>query len=525
MLTSILTARAARRHLPFRAACLLLFVTAPAQSAARSNDLPSPVAAYASRRLAGFGGVSHDVVIERDRDGARRRFDFQPDGRRDTAAMARFLRNSSGRVAEVFDQAGHADLTPRPGTRGPIIAPDIPTGDTNLIFDNGGAFEGNPHAYGRPDYAVDLDAARPSLDLKRGVTIIARLRVGHEASIAGGELLAFGRDGPYPMLLLAGDPDPDRPARDAIDMSVLFGRPIPIAPPLPSTASMFALAMDARGFSAGTADDVHTVTTTLPDNVTWRGVSLGTRGNGAGEGWELEALLLFDRRLPVTLIAEEMARLHGEPAPRPALTLVLDGSSVEAGVGCTDLRNLTRLYEDGLPDARIYNVAVGGATTADRWSALASTLAPLERATGRKILVSGAGANSLARGVPASVVYQQTANYVAGAHARIPGLLVGVTTIIPLASGIDSGLAPRFDAYNALLRRGGAGADFVIDRASDRIMGDPRTIRPHLDRRYSTDGAHPTDRGYARLASIDLRAIRAALARTRSPASGIGQPN
>ena len=511
----ILTARAAWRHLSFRKVACLLLVAVDALSTARGDDLPLPVAAYANRRLADFGMASHDVVIERDRDRTRRRFDFQPDGRRDTAAIAAFLRDSPGRVIEVFDQAGHADLRPRQGTRGPIIAPRSPTGDANLIFDNGGAFEGNPHAYSRPDYAVDLDAARPSLDLKHGVTIIARLRVGHEASIAGGELLAFGRDGPYPLLLLAGDPDPHRPARDAIDISILFGRLIPIAPPLPSTVSMFALAMDARGFSAGTADDVHTVTTVLPDNVAWRGLSLGTRGSGAGEGWELDSLLLFDRRLPVTLISDEMARLRPGPAPRPALTLVLDGSSVEAGVGCTDLRNLTRLYETGLPDARIYNVAVGGATTADRRSALPSTLAPLEQATGRKILVSGAGANSLARGVPASVLYQQTADYVARAHARIPGLIVGLATIIPLAYAIDSGLAPRFDAYNALLRRGRAGADFVIDRASDRIMGDPRTIRPHLDRRYSTDGAHPTDRGYARLASIDLRAIRAALAQIR----------
>lgn len=92
----------------------------------------------------------------------------------------------------------------------------------------------------------------------------------------------------------------------------------------------------------------------------------------------------------------------------------------------------------------------------------------------------------------------------------MPGLLVGLATLIPNGGAIDVGRGAAFTPYNALVRANAAGADFVSDRAADPVMGDPARFRP-VDPAVSRDGAHPTDAGTARLAVIDAAAIRAAL--------------
>jgi lysophospholipase L1-like esterase len=481
----------------------------------RADGVPHPVLVYADRIVSRDVNASGDIVIERERDGARRRFDFLPDGNRDRDAMARFLGRSPGRAVRVYDQAGQRDLTVPTPARGPIID----TGDgggAGLMFDNGGAFQGNPTAYGRPYYAVALKAETPPLDLAHGVTLVLRLRVAHEASITGGELLSLGHDRPFELVLFAGDPDPKRDPASALDMTMANARFTPLAPPLPSTIETFALAVDAHGFTAGTEGRLRSVDRNVAGNVAWHDLLLGTTAPGAGEGWELLSMMLFDRRLTdeqlTTAMRTASTAKHGNPGP----TIVLDGSSVEAGVGSIGLRNLTRLYERAFPDATIYNVAVGGATSADRVAALPSTLNIFGHEEGRGVLICGAGANSLARGVSAADVHRDMEKYVSIARSRVPGLLIGVSTIIPLAIGFETGSGPQFRLYNDLLRRDRAGADFLIDRAADPIMGDPKTIVPIVDRRYSTDGAHPTELGYRRLVAIDTTAIRDALGIART---------
>lgn len=479
-----------------------------------------PVAAEPAQPVAGYGtvppapkpGTARDLVVARLRDGARRTFALDANGARDTVAIAHFLGAGPGRVARVFDRFGTHDLVPRAGTLGPMILAAIGTdGTPGLLFDNDGAFEGDVAAVGRPPYAVSLAATGLRLDPSSGFTLIARLRLGNVVSIAGGQLLQLGERTPQAMALLAGWADPTRPDALADDLTLLQARNTDLSPPPPSTPSVVALAVDRAGLSVLSRGRFAAASVGVQEAAPWTDLLLGTTQAGAGAGFELDGLLLFDRRLSDAEILAWATRLAPGASPGRSGTLVLDGSSVEAGVGSTGLRNQTRLYEKGLPGFEIDNVAVGGALTLDRIRALPATLRLLRDRPGVSILLCAVGANSLATGVPAEEAYAQIARYVRDAHRAIPRLKVGLATLIPNGGAIDLGRGAAFDAYNRLVRENRARADFIVDRAADPVMGDPHRYRP-IDPTISADGAHPTDLGHARLAAIDLAAFRKLLA-------------
>ena len=483
---------------------VLLAVVPPRNAGAEPTQ---PVAGYGTVPMATKPCIASDLVITRLRDGARRTFALDATGARDTAAIARFLGDRSGRVERAFDRFGSHDLVPRPGTRGPMILAGVGTdGTPGLLFDNDGAFEGDVAAVGRPPYAVSLAASGLRLDPSAGFTIVARLRLGNVVSIAGGQMLQVGAGPPHALALLAGWADPSRPDALSDDLTLLQARNTDLSLPPPSTPSVFALALDRAGLSVLSRGRLSAAPFRVQDDAPWTDLLLGTTQPGAGAGFELDGLLLFDRKLSDEEILAWAARLAPHASPRRSGTLVLDGSSVEAGVGSTGLRNQTRLYEHGLPGFEIDNVAVGGALTLDRIRALPATLRLLRDRPGTAILLCAVGANSLATGVPPAEAYAQIARYVRDAHRALPRLKVGLATLIPNGGAIDLGRGAAFDAYNRLVRENRAQADFIADRAADPVMGDPHRYRP-IDPTISADGAHPTDLGHARLAAIDLAAF------------------
>ncbi len=477
--------------------------------------LPLPVAGYGTLALPPSPGHRRDLTIVRLRDGASRTFAFDAAGRRDAAAIAGFLEGGPGRVERVFDRFADHALLPPPGARGPMVlaGADADTdGLPGLLFDNSGAFEGDVAAIGRPAYAVGLSAPDLTLDPASGFTIIARMRLGNVVSIASGQLFRLAAEAPDAVAVLAGWADPARPEARSEDLTALGPGQTDLGLPPPSTPSVVAIAADRAGTSVLLRDRLDSTASILGGLRSRCCLLLGTTQPGGGGGFALQGLLLFDHRLAEPDIRRWAALLRTGPTPGGAGTLVLDGSSVEAGVGSTGLRNQSRLYEPALPGFEIDNVAVGGARTVDRLRALPATLRLLRDRPGARVLLCAVGANSLATGTSATDAYAQISDYVRRARDGVPGLRVGLATLIPNGAAIDLGRAAAFDAYNALVRRNQAGADFIADRAADPVMGDARRFRP-VDPLLSADGAHPTDFGHRRLAAIDVAAIRAALGR------------
>ena len=479
----------------------------------------APVAVYGP--ATGYPHMT-DLTIKRLADGSQLTFRLTGDGSRDTAAIDRFLVGGWGRVVRLFDHVAHHDLIPVAGTVGPMVVPGIDVGsDIGLRFDNDGAFEGNPTALGKPLYAVSLGTAGVSLDVRHGMTVIATARLGNIVSTAVPEMLCFGCRLPYPLLLLAGDGDPALPRHTADDVAILHGRSYPAAPPLASTPDIVAVAFDSHGVDGLAGGAARTSTVTISSGEHFSDMMLGTVTPGGGAGWEFARLEVYDRRLSRAELLGARTRLEAQVPSGNRGTLVLDGSSVEAGMGSTGMNNLTRLYEHGLSGIVIYNVAIGGAKTSDRLLALPATLGLFPDDGRPAVLLCGIGANSLGSGVSASAAYAQLTAYVALAHRSRTGLLVGVTTLIPNGPAIDYGYGDQFGIYNRLVAGNQAGADFVVDRAADKIMGDPSRYRPSPDQAISADGAHPTDAGTSILAKIDLTALRRVLGLT---SKGTAQP-
>lgn len=497
-----------------RAALALLVCTGSALAA--SDAQPQAFWGDVLLRPGSASAATRDLAIRRDLDGLTRVFVFDRAGRRDAAAIAAFLHGTTGRVSRVFDQVGGHDLVVPPGAVGPLVDPRSTTaGLPGLLFDNGGAFEGNPAADGRPYRAVALRATGLDLDPAKGVALVAGLRLGNVASIAAAPLLAIDSNGKPPLVLLAGHPAPGRRGGDD-RMSVAAWTLAPLGLPPPSTPSVLALTTDAAGIRMLCDGRLGTAAIPTGGRREDGDLLLGSTLAGGGAGWELDTLAVHARPLSPAALAAAAARARPTgPQATGVPTIVLDGDSIDAGVGSVALRNLTRLYESRLPTARIFNVAVGGATMADRLDALPGTLELLRHRDGPTLLLGAAGANSLARGVPATEAYREASAYVAAAHASLPGLHVGLATLIPMGTAIDAGREEAFATFNRLVKANAAHADFIADRASDRVMGDPATIRPVLLRRFSTDGVHPSEEGYERLARIDAEALAAAIAPPR----------
>jgi acyl-CoA thioesterase I len=204
------------------------------------------------------------------------------------------------------------------------------------------------------------------------------------------------------------------------------------------------------------------------------------------------------------------------PADRAAAVLyVALGDSTVEGVGATspDRNYVSRLHERlraVYPHARVINLGVGGATSAD----------VLLRQVGRAIeprpqlVTLSIGPNDITTGIP-SAAYAQNLETILGRLRRETTAVV-VVNLIP-----DLAVTPRFRgsqhqeavgrltiAFNEALERASRahGAEMVnLYTASRREV--PR--RPEL---MSADGYHPSDAGYALWAELVWTGVAARIA-------------
>ena len=182
----------------------------------------------------------------------------------------------------------------------------------------------------------------------------------------------------------------------------------------------------------------------------------------------------------------------------PGALVLFDGDSIAAGQGASPKRGLARQVQALLPrGTRVVVTAVSGRPAQQCLALYDTTVAPAFDVATSCVIFFHAGDNDIAQGGTAAEAYAALRSYVARAHAQ--GWAVVVSTEMQRFDFLAEGQR-EIDAYNALLRADRAGADGLADFGADPLMGgaggrsDPA--------RYTADGVHPTDGGYAVLARV-----------------------
>ena len=230
----------------------------------------------------------------------------------------------------------------------------------------------------------------------------------------------------------------------------------------------------------------------------------------------LATACVTDRRAAVSPPPSDAAGARTLPADRGAAILyVALGDSTVEGVGATSRsRNyVSRLHERlraVYPGARVVNLGVGGATSAD------VRARQLDRAIALRphLVTLAIGPNDITTQVPLAA-YAQNLETILGRLRRDTTAVV-VVNLIP-----DLAVTPRFRgsqhqeavgrqtiAFNEALERASRahGAELVnLYAASRREV----PLRPEL---ISADGYHPSDAGYARWAELVWAGVAARMA-------------
>ena len=228
------------------------------------------------------------------------------------------------------------------------------------------------------------------------------------------------------------------------------------------------------------------------------------------------AACVTDRPAHVRPSSSDTAGARMLPAERgAAIVYVALGDSTVEGVGATSrARNyVSRLHERlraVYPAARVTNLGVGGATSAD------VRTRQLDRAIELRpdLVTLAIGPNDITTEVPPAA-YEQNLEMILGRLRRETGAVV-VVNLIP-----DLAVTPRFRgsqhreavgrltiAFNEALERKSRahGAELVdLFAASRREV----PLRPEL---MSADGYHPSDAGYARWAELVWAGVEARIA-------------
>jgi lysophospholipase L1-like esterase len=205
--------------------------------------------------------------------------------------------------------------------------------------------------------------------------------------------------------------------------------------------------------------------------------------------------------LAVSLLAASIT--NGRAAD--TVNLLFDGDSISAGMGAPHGRGLDSQVAAALgPGVDLHNVAVGGRPVSDCLALYAKLVAPLyDPAAGRNVIAFHAGDNDIARNATADAAYAAFTAYVAAAHAQGWKVVVSTEMLRPDFPPVKE---QQLAAYNALLRRNGAGADAVVDFDQDQRIADfAFRTDPAV---FSGDKIHPSEGGYAILAAMLAPAVR-----------------
>jgi lysophospholipase L1-like esterase len=209
-------------------------------------------------------------------------------------------------------------------------------------------------------------------------------------------------------------------------------------------------------------------------------------------------------------------RSAAAPAPPAPLRIVVLGDSLALGTGATDPTNsltfrIYRALAADRPGSEITNVAIGGTRASDVRRLEVDSLDP--QATDLVLVI--AGGNDVVRRTPAAAFARDYRGLLAAIRARVPRATLvafGVPDVArsPLFADSRAKTEALSRTDDAAVRRAAAesGAAFVD------LFG--YTLRePESPEFFSSDDFHPSDAGYARLATFALPVVTRALSSSR----------
>ncbi len=229
---------------------------------------------------------------------------------------------------------------------------------------------------------------------------------------------------------------------------------------------------------------------------------------------DLRAVVAVVLLAACTLERHSLARGLLGDCRAPVHYVALGDSTVE-GVGASgpDLNYVSRLHarlRAKYPNARVTNLGVGGATSAD------VVTAQLERAIKLRpdVVTLSIGPNDITRGIPVAR-YEQNLEDILGRLRRETAALIVVNLIPDLAVTRRFAKSPRVDLVGrqavqfneALTRKGREYGVALVDlylRSREEVPRQPMLLW--------RDGYHPSDAGYARWAELMWEGIEPRLA-------------
>lgn len=192
--------------------------------------------------------------------------------------------------------------------------------------------------------------------------------------------------------------------------------------------------------------------------------------------------------------------------------VIFDGDSIMQGSGATMLKSAPR--QVGLSDAvETYVTAVHGQTLAQIVTARTTRFAPLYSAAfgaGKCVFIEEGGINDIRNGTTGSALYASATTLVT--YLKGLGYTVGLCTLLPWNDGTyTTARDTERLAYNSAVMANAAGADFVIDRASDATIGGTAGPGGVADNTtyFLTDKIHMNNAGYAADAAMYRTALAA----------------
>jgi lysophospholipase L1-like esterase len=447
-----------------------------------------PCAAYGTRRLAAsYTGPLMQVVHPKTL--AASDIFALPDGDIDRAALIIAMAGANHlRVAILYDQSGHGNdaVQPVPANR-PAISPAFPlAASLAVLFDGEGRknppvsrFLNLPGTLAWPSGTESSQLAIASFRSWFGhIPHISRLA---NAAGDGGSAATWGCNGGRTYYVSVGQ-----------DVSCTLNIPhCPRAPLTPfvtgytSTPSTTRLWLDNAAITknAGSAPAV-------------KGGSIGVNTNNIGTSLDLSALLIYDRALTLAEQATANAALYRcfNLAPQIRDTILAIGDSITEGYGCQLNQNWPRQM---VPLLKTPYVVSNAGVFGTHLTGLLPLLTPgyfkqafhgAERA--RKIVLLFMGTNDLNGNKPARLVYEAVKSLVERVHAF--GGKIFVCTILPSGAFPNGGEPPGAKeaqrlALNSMIRDNDAGADAIVDVASDPVLGSYE----NNNQTYFQDRIHP----------------------------------
>ncbi len=464
----------------------------PAATALPCDAVPGAVAAYGMQRLTSSYAKDACIDVMRASDKTTLTIGFLNSGLLDTPRLDAFLAGTSGQITRWYDQSGNGNDAIQPAFQeAPSVTPLGTIGNSrSVVFDNVGQGFVPKRGMVIPDnVAIDY----------RNHSVICLSRFRNTAS--SGSPLEF-TDGQGLTKLYYG--------WHAVGCSTYVGRTgthlgNSRGAAMSSTAFVSGYTSGAPASSCFVEEFSFPIAT--PHHNISKGGFLGRKTDKPSGFFDIGALIIYGSALNASECHLSRAALHRAFATYPQIRDVwmATGDSQTDGLGSTLMQNYVRQAIPILDKPmNVYTVGLIGQTVAQVASNFRhNALHRYNPHAKNNILTILAGTNNSANSVPAEV-YAELSDYVRAAQQV--GFKVGIATMLPMSKdGVWKEFQP---AYNALIRNNAAGAEAIIDIASDPIMGDAKNTS---DKTLFTDGLHLTNLGNSYLASYFAEAINSML--------------